>query len=164
MIWHTVIKSNTYIFSVEELWKIISVILLSSVKFGLGGLPLAFGYGFTFFKIVVTTSVGGILGIVVFSYLSEQILKLVDYFTSKWRKNHPAKPKKKFTMQNKLIVRVKRKFGLIGLAILTPTVLSMPLGMLLAKRYFHNTQRIMAYMITSVLFWSVTISSFKLFF
>lgn len=148
----------------SELWKILSVILLSSVKFGLGGIPLAFGYGFTFFKIVVTTSVGGILGIIVFSYLSEQILKLVDKIGQWWRRDHPKKPKKIFTYKNKFIVKVKMKFGLIGLAILTPTVLSMPLGMLLAKRYFHNSQRVMLYMITSVLFWSVTISSFKLFF
>lgn len=149
----------------EELWKIISVVLLSSVKFGLGGLPLALAvYHFSFFKAVVTTSFGGILGIVVFSYLSELILKLADKVTCWWRKKHPAKPKKKFTFQNKMIVRVKKRFGLIGLAILTPTVLSMPLGMLLAKRYFHNTQRVMVYMISSVLFWAITISSYKLFF
>ncbi len=148
-----------------ELWKIISVILLSSVKFGLGGLPLALaGYHFSFFKTVVTTSFGGILGILVFSFLSEQILKVVNKFVVKWRHKHPKKPAKIFTFKNKMIVRVKQRFGLIGLAILTPTVLSMPLGMLLAKRYFHNNQKVMLYMISSVLFWSVTISSYKLFF
>jgi hypothetical protein len=149
---------------VEEMWKIISVILLSSVKFGLGGIPLALFYQFSFFKIVVTTSIGGILGIITFSYLSDQILKLVDYLTSKWKSTHPSKPQKKFTFKNKMIVKIKTKFGLIGLAILTPTVLSMPLGMFLAKRYFHNSQRILLYMISSVLFWSIAISSFKLFF
>lgn len=151
----------------EGLWQIISVILLSSVKFGLGGLPLAFFYKFPFFKTVVTTSAGGILGVIGFSLLSEGILKLWHKIVKRWREKHPKKdePKKKiFTWKNKMIVRIKNKYGLVGLAVLTPTVLSMPLGMFLVKRYFHNQQRAMLYMISSVIFWSLAISSFKLVF
>jgi hypothetical protein len=163
--WHTEIRSKilNYIF-LEDVWQIIAVILLSSVKFGLGGVPLALGlYHFSFFKTVVTTSIGGILGIIVFGYLSDVILRYTKNFVKKWREKHPGKVRKKFTLKNKLIVKVKRRFGLVGLAILTPTLLSMPLGMLLAERYFHNKERVILYMITSVIFWSVAISSYKLF-
>jgi hypothetical protein len=147
----------------SSVWEIIWVILLSSVKFGLGGIPLALFYHFSFFKTVVTTSVGGIIGILLFGYLSDVILKLFNRLWKIWQSKHPGKPKKKFTWRNKMIVKVKTRFGLLGLAILTPTLLSMPLGMLLAERYFHNKQRVILYMITSVIFWSVTISSYKLF-
>lgn len=147
------------------LWKIILVILLSSVKFGLGGVPLALGFGFSFFKTVVTTSIGGIMGIMIFSYLSDIILRFVKRFLENRKERRKSQPKEKvFTWRNKMIVKVKRKFGLIGLAVLTPSVLSMPLGMLLVRRYFHNHQRVLVYMISSVIFWSVAISSFKLFF
>jgi hypothetical protein len=63
-----------------------------------------------------------------------------------------------------MIVKVKHRFGLVGIALLTPFLISIPLGCYLAVRYFKNKQRIIAYMFASILFWSIAVSSFKLFF
>ncbi len=59
---------------------------------------------------------------------------------------------------------MKQRFGLIGISLLTPLLLSIPLGSFLAVRYFKNKQRILIYMFASILFWSVSISSFQLLF
>ena len=74
---------------------------------------------------------------------------------SLWRMVVPPKdkPKKKFSRKNKLIVRVKSRWGLIGLALITPTIISIPVGTLLAARYFGNNWRTLPYMLLSVVGW-----------
>jgi len=145
----------------KDFWEIISVILLSSVKFSIGGIPLALGLGFPFFKAVTTTAIGGVIGTVVFVYIS-------DFLIKSWNKIKPEKKvdaiKKQFTWKNKIIIIVKRRFGLLGISLLTPLLLSIPFGCFLAVRFFKNKERILVYMFASVLFWSVSLSSFKLLF
>lgn len=145
--------------------EIVSVFLMSSVKFVFGGVPLALLYGFSFFKTVTVTSIGGFVGSTFFVYTSD---KLIAYFKKKKaKKKHetePAKAKKIFTRKNKIIVTVKKRFGLLGIAVLTPSLFSIPIGCFLAVRYFKDKQRIVIYMFGSILFWAVTLSSFKLFF
>jgi hypothetical protein len=145
----------------KDFWEIVSVILLSSVKFSIGGIPLALGLGFPFFKAVTTTAIGGIIGTIVFVYVS-------DFLIISWNKLRPKKKdeviKKRFTWKNKIIISVKRRFGLLGISLLTPLLLSIPFGCFLAVRFFKNKERILVYMFASVLFWAVSLSSFKLLF
>ncbi len=151
----------------ESVIEIASVFLLSTVKFVFGGLPLALALGFPFFKAVVVTSVGGFTGSAFFVSISD---KLVDYLKKrkhqKLIENHTPNPvpKKIFTRRNKIIVRVKHRFGLAGIALLTPLLFSIPIGCFIAVRYFKNKQQILIYMFVAVLFWSVVGSSFKLLF
>src|SRR3954462_15051950 len=113
----------------EDFLEIVSVILLSSIKFSIGGVPLAIFYKFSFIKAVTTTSVGGILGVFVFNFLSEWLIKT-------GKRIIPRNPRKKiFTWKNKLIIWIKWKMGLSGLALLTPLLLSIPFGLFLAVRY-----------------------------
>lgn len=145
----------------EDFLKILSVFLLSSVKFGLGGIPLAIaGYGFNFIKTVIVTSSGGISGVYFFLILSEKLLNT-------WYKLFPKnlnQGRKKFTIKNKVIVLVKNKFGLLGLSIITPLILSIPLGVFLALRYYKNKKLILVYMAFSVLGTALILSSLRVFF
>lgn len=145
--------------------QLVSVFLLSCVKFVFGGVPLALLYGFSFFETVTVTCLGGFLGSTFFVYTSD---KLIAYFKKrkalKDEKNKSQAPSKKFTRTNKIIVTAKKRFGLLGIAVLTPALLSIPIGCFLAVRYFKDKQRVLMYMFGSILFWSVAISSFKLFF
>ncbi|HRG52708.1 MAG TPA: hypothetical protein PLL00_07725 [Bacteroidia bacterium] len=146
-------------------WEIVSVFLLSTVKFVLGGVPLALTLGFSFFEAVVVTSLGGFTGVLIFVGLSDLILKKVKHL--KHHKQHDVKAKKdkkKFTRKNRLIITVKQRFGLLGIAGLTPFLFSIPIGCFIATRYFKDKQKIIIYMFASVLLWSISISSFKLLF
>lgn len=125
---------------------------------------MALGLGFSFFEAVTVTSLGGILGCTIFVMLSDKIVdRLKKRRERKCREGHISTGKK-FTKKNKLILRVKTKFGLIGIAFLTPFILSIPIGCFLAVRYFKVKQKILVHMYVSILFWSVSISSLKLLF
>jgi uncharacterized membrane protein len=145
-------------------WEIISVFLLSSVKFVFGGVPLALVHGFSFFKAVVVTSLGGFTGVIVFVFLSDTIIKKVKDRRLKKMQQGKIEPtrKKIFSKKNRLIIHVKHRFGLLGIAVLTPLLFSIPVGCFLATRYFKDKQRILIYMFASILFWAVSVSSFRL--
>jgi len=149
----------------DSLFEMIFVFLMSTVKFALGGLPLAMFYRFSFFETVTITSLGGFTGSVFFVSMSD---KLVAYFKKrkiqKRIENPNLVPKKIFTRRNKIIVTVKHRHGLLGIALLTPLLFSIPIGCFIAVRYFKDKQRILIYMFGAVLFWSVCISSFKFLF
>lgn len=148
-----------------SLLEILSVFLMSTVKFVFGGVPLALGLGFSFFQAVTVTSLGGFVGVAVFVNTSD---KLIAYLKKrkilKQLENPNQVRKKSFTRTNKIIIIVKQRFGLLGISLLTPLLLSIPIGCFLAVRYFNDKQKILFYMFGSILFWSVSISSFKLLF
>lgn len=134
-----------------EVLKILSVFLLSSVKFGIGGVPAAVFANFPFFKAMLITITGGMTGVMVFTYLSEWVEKKLE----KW---FPRKNKKKFTLTNKTIVYVKKYFGLVGISIITPILLSIPLGVFIAVRFYHHDKnKIIRYMFVSITAWAVLI-------
>ncbi len=137
----------------NDIWEIISVFLLSTVKFVLGSVPLALGLGFPFLKSFLVTSAGGILGVFIFVNSSQFILNRLE---KRKREKNVIRPfKRKFTRTNKIIVHAKRRFGLVGIAFLTPLLLSIPIGSFVALRYFKNKQRVLIYLFGSVLFWSI---------
>lgn len=146
-------------------WEIISVFLLSSVKFVFGGVPLALGLGFSFFKAVTVTTLGGFAGVIFFVFLSEKIIENLKKLKGKNKQHaNTQSPKKKFTRTNKFIIKTKAKFGLIGIVVITPSLISIPLGCYLAVRYFKNRQTIISYMFGSVLFWAIASCSVRLFY
>jgi uncharacterized membrane protein len=149
---------------VESWWEIISVFLLSTVKFVFGAVPMALGLGFSFFEAVTVTSLGGIVGCTLFVLMSEKIVARLKKRREQRCREGKVHTGKKFTKKNKLIVRVKRRFGLIGIAFLTPLLLSIPIGCFLSVRYFKIKHKILIHMYLSVIFWSVSISSLKLLF
>ena len=102
---------------------------------------------------------GGILGVIIFYYLSNAIafifFKLLKAILGK---KLPDKPRI-FTWKNRMIVNTVRKYGLLGVAVITPILLSIPLGTFIAARYFHDRKQVLKYLCASVVFWSVIISS-----
>ena len=148
----------------NEWWEIISVFLLSTVKFVFGAVPMALAMGFSFFEAVTVTSLGGITGVILFVTMSDKIIAGLKKRKEKKMKEEYIQPKKIFTRKNKIIIIAKRRFGLMGIALLTPLIFSIPIGCFLAVRYFKDKQRILIYMFGSILFWSIAASSFKLLF
>jgi hypothetical protein len=156
------------------LFKFIQVLILSAIKFLLAP-PLSFKLGFTFFQTVLTTTIGGILGVIFFFYISEILLRL---FRKAWPhiKNYfikqkdiqlfpvievkaNSKNKKMFSRKNKFIVLARRKYGLWGIAVLTPVLLSIPLGTFLANKYYKNKKSVLLHLALSVVCWSIIMSS-----
>jgi hypothetical protein len=144
----------------EYWWEILSVFLLSSVKFVFGGVPMALGFKFSFIESVIVSSAGGITGVITFVSLSERILKFLSKRREKRKLNNSnSQEKKKFTTRNRTIIKVKSRFGLLGFSFLAPFFLPIPIGCFLAVRYFYDKKKIIPYLCGSILFWSVAVSS-----
>lgn len=142
----------------EKLLQILLVVILSATKF-LTAPITSLNIGFGYLETLLITSIGGLIGVTFFYYLSSAIMALIARWSSRKTSGKTNKRKKKFTWKNKLIVHVKREYGLIGLAALTPTILSIPVGTFLAARYFRDPKQVITYLSASVVVWSVIVSS-----
>lgn len=147
---------------------IIVTILLSTFKFGMT-FPLAImEFKFSFFETILWINTGGILGIYFFAYLSEGLNRLIEKLIKKRKdKNYNAKKKNKekkmVTKRNRRIVRIKQRYGLIGIALCTPILFSIPVGVFLVVRYYPKVRTRFLYMITANLAWSLFYTSFYMF-
>ena len=63
-----------------------------------------------------------------------------------------------FTRTNRLIVRIKRGYGVKGLALLSPPILSIPITSILAAKYFRHDRRTLPLLLSSVVVWSFVLS------
>lgn len=147
---------------------ILITILLGSVKFSMT-FPLAvFEFKFSFFETILWINIGGILEIYFFAYLYEKIINWVQVLTSIAKKRRgikekTLKKKKIFNKRNRRIIRIKQKYGLIGLAISTPLLLSIPIGVFLTVHYYPGSRTKYIYLISANIFWSVIYTSFYMF-
>lgn len=142
----------------KELFEVFGIFWLSAIKFGLAGVPTAVFADFSFFKAVTVTSCGGFTGTILFTYLSDWLIRQSKKVNEKYfkKKNNV----KKFTRKNKIIVLVKKKFGLTGIVVITPLILSIPLGCFIAVRYFSDKKKIVTYMFISIFIQAIVLFVF----
>jgi hypothetical protein len=148
------------------LLEIILTILFSSFKFAATFPLVVLQFKFSFLETILWTNVGGIAGVYFFAFLSEKLLVWWKrFFRRSIRKkpNDPLQVKKIFTKRNRTIVRIKQRYGLIGIAFTTPLLLSIPVGVFLVVRYYHSSKTKFLYLIGSNLVWSVIYTGFFMF-
>lgn len=97
----------------------------------------------------ISTVGGGILGVFIFTFFGEWV-------SSGYYKIFPKKNKKNFSTWNRFIVKVRRNFGLPGIAMLTP-LLSVPIGIFLSLSLTKDKWRISFFMFSSFLIWATII-------
>lgn len=154
----------------QEVLKEISVIIFSSFKFAMT-FPLAIlEYKMGVLKTIMWTNIGGLLGILVFAFLSEQLIYFWRNYLPNLFRNGSGKsvpevlPNRKiFTRRSRRIVRIKSKYGLIGIALATPVLLSIPIGAFLIVRYFDNKPNKLIYLAVANLIWSILYAFFYAF-
>jgi hypothetical protein len=123
-------------------------------------------FDFSFAETILWTNVGGVIGIYFFAFLSE---KLIGWWKGLFRRSNRKKTedgqrgKKIFTRKNRRIVRIKQKYGLFGIAISTPFLLSIPVGVFLVVRYYRTSKTKFLYLIGSNVIWSVIYTVFYIF-
>jgi len=176
----------------DEFLRILVFILISSVKFAFGPFYVYLNtkYDFTFFETNLYAILGGMLGVVVFMYFSEWIYatysRVKHYFKSKFSpkpvfsepvadvdslqvnysfvEKGASAPKNIFSARSRRMIRIWKKYGLIGMAALTPILFSIPIGMFFITRMEKNNKKILLYMFISITCWSLLLTSiFELF-
>jgi hypothetical protein len=136
-----------------EIGRYISVFLVCMFSFSKMGMPAAvYAFDYNYIQCILTSCAGAIFSTIIFVYLSDGIIKWWNKFKEKWFSKKSEK--KHFTKLNRRIVKIKNRFGLIGIAALTPILLSMPLGAFLAERFYKDKRKVIIYISISCVFWS----------
>ncbi len=123
---------------------------------------MALGYmllpttNYSYLEMVATLISGGTTGVVFFYYFTNWVnIQLNKLFKSK-------KKKKIFTKGTRRFLTIKNKYGLIGIAALTPILLSVPLGCFLASRFYAGKKYTLPVMIAGIIFWAFVLPLIRL--
>ena len=141
-----------------EVLRAISIFFLSATKL-LWAPGAAAAAGLNFQETVIITSAGGMTGILFFYYFGHMVFVAIDNWRARRRK--VVKEKKVFTRKNRLVVNVKSKFGIIGLAFLTPCILSIPIGCVIAAKFYFANRRTLPLLLIFTVMWSFILSVFS---
>ncbi len=135
---------------VQEIAKAIPVILFSALKFVLGP-TLGLAERLHFLTTAIATIIGMMLSVVVFVYFGNWIrTRVFDRFFPR---------RKKISIPNPRMESIWKKYGLAGIAALTPVILTPIGGTLLAISFGGSQRKIIAYMLVSAVFWSVILTT-----
>ena len=136
-----------------EIGRYISVFLACMFSFSKMGMPAAvYAFDYNYLQCILTSCAGAIFSAIIFTYLSDGIIIWWNKLKDKWITKKTTK--KHFTKSNRRIVKIKNRFGLTGIAVLTPILLSIPLGAFLAERFFKDKKKVIIYISISCVFWS----------
>ncbi|GIV24930.1 MAG: hypothetical protein KatS3mg026_0622 [Bacteroidia bacterium] len=124
-----------------DLWRYLSVGLMSGLKF-MVGVAMSAAFRFSFWEQFLTTSGGGIAGVVFFTYLGDWIRRQI----ARWRGRPAASLSPRWA-------RLWERYGLWGVAFLTPPILSPPLGTAIALAFGTPRPHIVARMTLAMIFW-----------
>lgn len=140
----------------------VTVILWASWKFALTFPYAVYMVNMSLVETLVWTNVGGIIGVIFFTYLSTLVLKM-------WRKliapklNLKEKNKLVFSKKSRMLVKIKMKYGLPGIVLLNPVCLSIPVSAFLVTKYFGRRKRNLAYLVLGQATWSVIYTLFYIY-
>ena len=110
------------------------------------------GLGYSFVETFAITATGGALGVAIFYFGGEWFFSWVE---SKRKYNFG---KRKSSAGKRRLIKVKRSFGLRGLALIAGLI-SIPLASLIAAKYFRSKKHTLAVMIVSFVSWALLLTA-----
>ncbi len=160
-------------------FKIIQVFLLATVKYVIT-FPFALLIGLNFQQTLIAVTLGGIAGFFFFYHLSGYAIKRIHHLKTFLRKHAPLSVRLRFRQmmswrrrmtgervfckRNRFIAWFRAKFGLLGIVILSPIILSIPIGAFLLNKYYSKHKLAKPYMVLSILSWTAIFVAFALIF
>ncbi len=139
--------------------KELTVMLWASWKFALTFPFAVYAMHMSFTEIIIFVNLGGILGVLFFTYLSKFIIQLWKTFIVPKLKIK-LKPKTAFSKRNRLMVKLKSKYGLIGIIIFNPVFISIPISTFLVAKYYGRHKLNVLWLIVGQIGWSVIYTYF----
>ena len=133
----------------EEILKAIPVYLSSMLKFIFGPIG-GYAAGLNMITTILATVAGMMTVVLSFTYAGNWLREnVINRFFGK---------RKKFSESNRKFVRIWKKYGLIGVAALTPIILTPIGGSILAVSSGSPKEKIVLFMFISASVWSVIFS------
>ena len=131
-------------------WKIISIFLLTMLKF-IAGPVGGYAAGLHILITILLTVAGMMSSVFLFAYLGASLkTHLIDRLFTKRRK---------FTKRNRRFVQIWKRYGIKGVAFLTPLIFTPIGGTLLMTSMGAPRQKIFLSMFISALFWATAFTT-----
>ncbi|GAH34192.1 unnamed protein product [marine sediment metagenome] len=139
-----------------DILEFIGLFLLAATKFAVAvGVLVSPVTNYSYLESFLTLTTGGFTGIFFFYYFSNWVNKMITkLFQNK-------KKKKVFSKKVKRFINIKNKYGLIGIALITPVVISIPVGNFIASRFFSKKKYTLLFMLAGVVFWALILPIIK---
>ncbi len=104
------------------------------------------GIGMSFLETYFSCVSGAVVSATIFYFLSELLIKnernkKAILIRKSIESGIELPVKKKFTKTNKFVVKMKMKFGLIGIAMFAPLFLSVPLGSIIVAKFYGKEKK-----------------------
>ena len=117
-------------------------------------IPAAVKLDLTFTEVFIAGSLGGICGTIFFAFLIPEIVKIYYKLLDRI---FPKRQKKKFGWFNRFVIKIKKTFGIVGIAFLAPPISSIPVGVFLALRFFGDRKKVITWMSISIVSWTIVL-------
>ncbi len=124
----------------------IPVVLASMLKF-VGGPLAGLALNLSLTETILCTITGMMLSVILFTFLG----RIIRFGWEQIRKT----PRKRFSKSSRRAVTIYRKFGIAGIAFLTPLLFTPIGGTLLAVSFKASPFRIISWMLIFAIFWAV---------
>ncbi|WP_185974408.1 hypothetical protein [Litoribacter populi] len=135
---------------IEYILTYLTIYFFCLFKF-IAGPVLGTAAGFSIFEMVTVTVAGMMSSVVGFTYLGQRL---------RVRYQRIFNPQRKlFTKNNRRIVKVWRNFGAIGVAAITPLILTPIGGTIIMNSFGIKKKKIFIYMFASSILWATFFSS-----
>lgn len=162
-----------------SIFKIVQVFLLATVKYVLT-FPYALLIGLNFQQTLISVTLGGIAGFFFFYHFSGFAIRQFHHVKTfiwkysprlirrkyrqlvAWRKRTTGE--RVFTKRSRFIVKFRAKYGMIGIIIASPIILSLPIGAFLLNKYYPKNKLVRPYMVISILSWTAVYVAFAIIF
>lgn len=132
-----------------ETAKIISIVFLTMFKF-IFGPTLGFAAGLPLLVTIAITVAGMMLSVILFTFLGKLIKeKIIDRI---------FKSRKRFSKRTRRFVIIWKKYGIAGIAFLTPIILTPIGGTLILTSHNTPKDKIIFYMLASAIAWAIILT------
>lgn len=139
------------------------------IAYGLGTVKFLFSQaasaamGLNFVEVFLTTTSGALTSFFIFYKGSKYFIERAqNKKRNKMKKlilqGKPIPPQKHFKRRNKWVVKIKKTMGIKGVAILFPLFLSIPLGSIIAAKFFGKFRATFWISLTTIVLYSLTMS------
>ncbi|MDG1279502.1 MAG: hypothetical protein P8O16_19685 [Algoriphagus sp.] len=132
---------------IESILKLLGIYFLSWFKF-IAGPVLGTAAGYSVIQTILVTVSGMMSSVVVFTFIGARFKKFIEI----------RFPKPKFSKKNRNIVKIWKKYGEMGIAAITPLLLTPIGGTLIMVSFGVKKRRIFIQMLISSILWATFFS------
>lgn len=143
--------------------KYLTAYILGTFKF-LFSQAAASAMGLNFIEVFITTTAGALTSFFIFYkgakfFINRSIEKKKEKRKRLILQGKPVHIQKNFKKRNKWIVKIKKTMGVKGVAILFPLFLSVPLGSIIAAKFFGKLRATFWIVLTTIVLYSLIMST-----